>query len=769
MIQMRLLFKTSLAIVVGLMLPAPLVRATDLLTNPGFEADPQGQTSVIFGWNSYGGSSGNVWSETSAAIAHGGTNYLKVYQAKVQAQLLDVNFIDDSLNVDYGGGNVPAPATTQMSGAAVIGSPGDIWNSLGGFNYSPWPTGPSLTTGYLEYTDGSAAGVTLSLSAPSATYDANAVNWGNHSPFSWTSYANEGAGIGYPATPYAALMATCLVADSAAANGFVTLSGLTPDGVYNLYTYNASDQNEAGGRLSSFTVNGVTQTSTYDGATSTLVNGVDFLEFAGVKASAGGNLTMNFGSLGVGESDFNGFQLQAAIVSEAGTYGVYQDNLSGPGAVYAADGWAYTSASDTLAGQNAAWIEVTFRDASANILALYRSALITTNAVATGTFPKNTWIDLPITNQYNPNSYAITNHTAALVAPAGTSFVRYQITFQGGALYSAGSVYFDDLTLTQTAGGPQGNWNIVWSDEFNGASISPTNWTFEIGNGSGGWGNNEQEYYTSLPQNAYVSNGLLHIVGLNQSYDGYSYTSARMKSEGLFTALYGRFAFRVKLPAGQGLWPALWMMPEDSVYGGWAASGEIDVMENIGSIPTNVFGTLHFGGPYPDNTQSYGLSYNFLPGASVTNFNIYLLEWTTNAINWYINGQLYETQTSWWSSSTTDNSTINPYPAPFNKPFYIIMNLAIGGTLGGTINNSIFPCDMQVDYVRLYNLTAPLQLTSSLSGGKLLLTWPSNIVCHLESTTNLSVASAWTNVAGAVTPFSVTPPSTAVFYRLASP
>jgi beta-glucanase (GH16 family) len=521
-----------------LVLSAPLVRAVDLLTNPGFELDPLGPTAVIFGWKSYSGSSGNVLSETSAFIAHGGNNYLKVYQA--------------------------------FNGAV---------------NYS----------------------------------------------------------------------------------------------------------------------------------------------------------------------------------------GVYQDNLSGPGAVYAADGWAYTSASDTLAGQNAAWLEVTFRDANAKVLALYRSALITTNAIAAGAFPKSAWRDLPITNQYNPNTYTITNRTAALVAPAGTSFVRYQITFQGDASYSAGSVYFDDLNLTQTAAGPQGNWNIIWSDEFNGSAISPSNWTFDIGNGSGGWGNNEQEYYTSLPQNAYVSNGLLHIVGLHQSYDGYNYTSARMKTEGLFTALYGRFAFRVKLPAGQGFWPALWMMPEHSVYGDWAASGEMDVMETVGSNPTNVFGTLHFGGPAPANTQSYGPSYNFLPGASVTNFNIYLLEWTAEAINWYVNGQLYETQTNWWSSSTTNTSLQNPYPAPFNERFYLIMNLAIGGTLGGTVDNSIFPSDMQVDYVRFYGLTPPLQITAGQGGGKFSLTWPSNIVCHLESASSLSAASIWTNVAGAAPPFSVLPPSTTVFYRLVSP
>src|SRR5580658_3622079 len=104
-----------------------------------------------------------------------------------------------------------------------------------------------------------------------------------------------------------------------------------------------------------------------------------------------------------------------------------------------------------------------------------------------------------------------------------------------------------------------------------------------------------------------------------------------------------------------------------------------------------------------------------------------------------------------------NTSIRNPYPAPFNEPFYLIMNLAIGGTLGGTVDNSIFPSDMQVDYVRYYNLTAPLQLTAGLGGGKISLTWPSNIVCHLESSTSLSPTSVWTNVAGATTPFSFTP------------
>jgi hypothetical protein len=229
---------------------------------------------------------------------------------RVQAQLLNVNFIDDSINLAYGGSNDPAPSA--MSGAAVIGSAGDIWNGLGGFTYAtpPYGGGATFTSGTLRYATGAASGITLSLSAPSGTYDANSPGFGNHSPFSWTSLANETNNSGYPATPWAALMATCLVANSASATGFVTLSGLTSNGVYNLYTYNASDQNEVAGRASTFTVNGVTQTSTYDGATTTLVNGVDYLEFAGVVASGTGTLTIDFGDEINSESDFNGFQLQ---------------------------------------------------------------------------------------------------------------------------------------------------------------------------------------------------------------------------------------------------------------------------------------------------------------------------------------------------------------------------------------------------------------------------------------------------------------------------
>ena len=222
----------------------------------------------------------------------------------VQAQLIDVNFIDDSINTAWGGGAVPAPAA--MSGAAVIGSATDVWNGLGGFAYSAYPLGATFTSGALVDSTGVITPVTLSLTASSGTYDANSIYWGNNSPFTTAG------------SPYAVLMASCLVSHTAGVTDTVTLSGLTPNGAYSLYTYNASDANEAPERTSTFTVNGLTLTSVYDGATTTLVNGVDYLQFAAT-ADAGGNLVISFGNSANGdETDFNGFQLEAAV-PEPGT------------------------------------------------------------------------------------------------------------------------------------------------------------------------------------------------------------------------------------------------------------------------------------------------------------------------------------------------------------------------------------------------------------------------------------------------------------------
>ena len=263
------------------------------------------------------------------------------------------------------------------------------------------------------------------------------------------------------------------------------------------------------------------------------------------------------------------------------------------------------------------------------------------------------------------------------------------------------------LLLFGAGGKALAGWRLAWSDEFNGSNVDTSRWTFDTGNGNGGWGNNELEYYTSRATNVFVSDGLLHLVARKEDYQGCSYTSTKLKTKGLFSALYGRFEFRAKLPQGKGYWPALWLMPRDSVYGGWAASGEVDILESKGRIPTNVMGTLHFGGSYPNNAQSHGPSYTFSGGDSVTNFHVYALEWTTNRFSWFVDNKLYETQTQW-------RSVGGPYPAPFDQPFYIIMNLAVGGNFDGNPDGTtVFPADMQVDYVRVYNWVLPAKPSST--------------------------------------------------------
>jgi beta-glucanase (GH16 family) len=277
-----------------------------------------------------------------------------------------------------------------------------------------------------------------------------------------------------------------------------------------------------------------------------------------------------------------------------------------------------------------------------------------------------------------------------------------------------------------------GYWNLVWSDEFDGSSIDTSHWTFDVGNGYWsdstwiwGWGNNELEYYTSRTQNVYVANGVLHLVARNESYSGFSYTSGRVKSHGLFSKKYGRFEFRAKLPQGQGYWPALWLLPNYPVfprgqYGNWAASGEIDVMENRGSDPTTVQGTIFYGGEWPGQAMSTQ-TYTLPSSGQTTEFHTYVLEWSTNSMRWYVDGQLFETQTSWWSSGAA-------YPAPFDQPFYIIMNLAVGGNYPGNPNvNTVFPGEVQVDYVRVYDYTTDvpaLRITSiAREGSDIRVTW----------------------------------------------
>jgi beta-glucanase (GH16 family) len=240
-------------------------------------------------------------------------------------------------------------------------------------------------------------------------------------------------------------------------------------------------------------------------------------------------------------------------------------------------------------------------------------------------------------------------------------------------------------------------WELVWHDEFDLPAIDLTKWEYEV-NGWGG-GNNELQYYTARDTNSFIENGVLVIQALHETYTGpdgtRDYTSARMRTLNKGDWNYGRFDIKAKLPFGKGLWPAIWMLPSDWIYGGWAASGEIDIMELLGHEPNKVYGTLHYGGEYPNNVMS-GTSFTLQQNYFFNDFHFFTLEWDTTEFRWYVDGIQYQAQTNWWTSNGT-------YPAPFDQRFHILLNVAVGGNWPGNPDQTtIFPQTMTVDYVRVY-------------------------------------------------------------------
>ncbi|MBW4081082.1 carbohydrate binding domain-containing protein [Paenibacillus sp. S150] len=260
----------------------------------------------------------------------------------------------------------------------------------------------------------------------------------------------------------------------------------------------------------------------------------------------------------------------------------------------------------------------------------------------------------------------------------------------------------------------ESDWSLVWNDEFSGEGnhldangVNLDKWAYQNGTGQeyglDGWGNNEKQYYQK--DNIKVQDGHLVIEARQETVGGKPYTSGRLFTDPTFSKAYGKFEARIKLPEGQGLWPAFWMMPKDQAYGTWAASGEIDIMEARGRVPGTVDGTLHFGKNFPNNKAGGG-HYVFPEGESITGFHTYSAEWEPGEIRWYVDGRLYFTETDWysWSSGQPEK---NAFPAPFDQPFYMILNLAVGGNYDGGLEptGSMLPAQMEVDYVRVYELT----------------------------------------------------------------
>jgi len=263
-------------------------------------------------------------------------------------------------------------------------------------------------------------------------------------------------------------------------------------------------------------------------------------------------------------------------------------------------------------------------------------------------------------------------------------------------------------------------FSLVWSDEFNGTSLDTGNWSYDIGDGCPslcGWGNNELQYYRS--ENVTVTGGNLVITAKNESYGGSSFTSGKVHTRAKHSFLYGRIEMRAKIPTGGGMWPAFWMMPQDDVYGGWAASGEIDIMESSNAT-TQVGGALHYGDNYPDNTSTSG-SYTLGGTNFADDFHIYAVEWEADTMRWYVDGTLFMTRTSaqWYTNAAPENNQ-----APFDQEFYIILNAAVGGWYTGCTDPGCITADLPqeflVDYVRVYedidNFPPTVAITAPATG-----------------------------------------------------
>jgi beta-glucanase (GH16 family) len=253
-----------------------------------------------------------------------------------------------------------------------------------------------------------------------------------------------------------------------------------------------------------------------------------------------------------------------------------------------------------------------------------------------------------------------------------------------------------DSTET-TSSAPNNEYELVWEDEFDRSTLDQSNWTYELGTGAqyglNGWGNNELQYYTDRTNNLYLENGFLVIEAKREDYEGQDYTSARIKTQNKQDWSYGTFEIRAKLPKSQGIWPAIWMMPTNSEYGGWPRSGEIDIMELLGHQPDTVYGTVHFGNSFSDKDSETGSS-SLSDSDYSEDFHVYKIIWLEESITWYIDDEQFH---------KVVKDDLTPYVWPFDKSFYMILNVAVGGNWPGNPDQTtILPQRMIVDYVKVY-------------------------------------------------------------------
>ena len=238
--------------------------------------------------------------------------------------------------------------------------------------------------------------------------------------------------------------------------------------------------------------------------------------------------------------------------------------------------------------------------------------------------------------------------------------------------------------------------NVTMEDDFEGSTINNSLWNFDVGTGNAisgqGWGNNELQYYTDRAENITVEDGNLKITAIKESFMASGYTSARINTAGKFEQEYGRFEARIQLPWGQGLWPAFWLLGNNIDEVSWPQCGEIDIMEYRGQAPTNLLGSVH--GPGYSAGNAIGKNYKLENDRFDTGFHIFGIEWGPDYINYYVDDVLY--------NQITPGDVNGEWV--FDHPFYIIINLAVGGNFVGSPNAStVFPQTMLIDYVRVYS------------------------------------------------------------------
>jgi len=243
---------------------------------------------------------------------------------------------------------------------------------------------------------------------------------------------------------------------------------------------------------------------------------------------------------------------------------------------------------------------------------------------------------------------------------------------------------------------------LVWSDEFDGTALDLSKWSYDIGNGCPdlcGWGNQELQYYSDDSANVSVSNGVLRITAKEDTLGGFQYSSGKIITRQKAAFRYGRIEASCKMPTTKGMWPAFWLLPTENVYGEWPRSGEIDILEILGNRPDRLLGTVHTGLPWTFVTGVYELP---APETFADDFHVFGIEWNEDTIRWFVDGIQYHEVTS---------DSLSPW-LPFQEDFYLILNVAVGGTLPGNPDSTtVLPQSMEVDWVRVYN--SPDQMSVS--------------------------------------------------------